>query len=238
MNFNSMKKLFPESFKNSKTYMFLAACTVMIALVAATLWTTTTNEQVSKNTTEQQHKDDQSYANRFAGESISTVASKRTYKTTASLNVRTGPSVKYRIKTKIPKGKKVTYLANSKNGWAKVSYKGKKGYVNKKYLKTVRKVSDSGSSFYVTSTAYTAYCAGCSGRTATGINLRANPSKKVIAVDPRVIPLGSQVYVEGYGMAIAGDTGGAIRGKKIDVFMSSKSKALNWGRRTVKVTVY
>lgn len=238
MNFNSMKKLFPESFKNSKTYMFLAACTVMIALVAATLWTTTTNEQASKNTTEQQHKDDQSYANRFAGESISTVASKKTYKTTASLNARTGSGVKYRLKFTIPKGKTVTYLAKGKNGWAKVSYKGKTGYVNTKYLKTVKKVSDSGKSFYVTSTAYTAYCAGCSGRTATGINLRANPSKKVIAVDPKVIPLGTQVYVEGYGMAVAGDTGGAIRGKKIDVFMSSKSKALNWGRRTVKVTVY
>ncbi|MFX6153002.1 3D domain-containing protein, partial [Acinetobacter baumannii] len=50
---------------------------------------------------------------------------------------------------------------------------------------------------YVIATAYTAYCTGCSGTTATGINLRANPNAKVIAVDPRVIPLGTKVYVEG-----------------------------------------
>lgn len=90
----------------------------------------------------------------------------------------------------------------------------------------------------VTATAYTAYCAGCSGITATGINLRKNPNKKVIAVDPRVIPLGSKVWVEGYGEAIAGDTGGAIKGNKIDLFMSSKSSAYKWGRRTVTIKVY
>lgn len=90
----------------------------------------------------------------------------------------------------------------------------------------------------VTATAYTAYCAGCSGVTATGINLRKNPNKKVIAVDPRVIPLGSKVWVEGYGEAIAGDTGGAIKGNKIDLFMSSKSSAYKWGRRTVTIKVY
>lgn len=92
-------------------------------------------------------------------------------------------------------------------------------------------------SFLVTSTAYTADCAGCSGVTTTGIDLKKNPDAKVIAVDPSVIPLGSLVHVEGYGYAIAGDTGGAIQGNKIDVFYSSKSKALNWGVRTVKVTI-
>lgn len=92
-------------------------------------------------------------------------------------------------------------------------------------------------SFLVTSTAYTADCAGCSGVTTTGIDLKKNPDAKVIAVDPSVIPLGSLVHVEGYGYAIAGDTGSAIQGNKIDVFYSSKSKALNWGVRTVKVTI-
>ena len=66
----------------------------------------------------------------------------------------------------------------------------------------------------MTATAYTAYCNGCSGITTTGINLRANPNLKVIAVDPSVIPLGSKVWVEGYGYAVAGDTGGAIKGKE------------------------
>ncbi|WP_227397304.1 G5 and 3D domain-containing protein [Jeotgalibacillus aurantiacus] len=95
----------------------------------------------------------------------------------------------------------------------------------------------SGREIMMSSTAYTASCAGCSGITATGINLKANPGMKVIAVDPSVIPLGSKVYVEGYGYAIAGDTGGAIHGNKIDVFIPTKSAAYAWGNRTVKVTV-
>ncbi|SDN57300.1 Uncharacterized conserved protein YabE, contains G5 and tandem DUF348 domains [Fictibacillus solisalsi] len=90
---------------------------------------------------------------------------------------------------------------------------------------------------YVTSTAYTANCAGCTGKTATGVNLHANPNAKVIAVDPSVIPLGSKVYVEGYGYAVAADTGGAINGNRIDVFFSSQSAAEKWGRKSVKVKV-
>ncbi|GGD04259.1 hypothetical protein GCM10007216_38630 [Thalassobacillus devorans] len=89
----------------------------------------------------------------------------------------------------------------------------------------------------MSATAYTASCSGCSGITATGINLKANPDAKVIAVDPNVIPLGTRVWVEGYGNAIAGDTGGAINGNKIDLFMSSKSKAQSFGRKTVQVKI-
>lgn len=89
----------------------------------------------------------------------------------------------------------------------------------------------------VTATAYTADCKGCSGVTSTGINLRKNPKAKVIAVDPSVIPLGSTVYVEGYGYAIAGDVGTDIKGKRIDVFLPSERAAKQWGRRTVKVTI-
>ncbi len=94
-----------------------------------------------------------------------------------------------------------------------------------------------GKEFYVTATAYTAHCNGCTGKTATGIDLRANPNLKVIAVDPSVIPLGSKVWVEGYGYAIAGDTGGAIKGKKIDLHVPTKAAAYNFGRRTVKIKV-
>ena len=89
----------------------------------------------------------------------------------------------------------------------------------------------------VTATAYTASCEGCSGITTTGIDLNANPNQKVISVDPTVIPLGSRVWVEGYGEAIAGDTGGSIKGNKIDIFIPSKEEALNWGRQTVKVKI-
>ncbi|MEB9031263.1 cell wall-binding protein EntB [Bacillus cereus] len=73
--------------------------------------------------------------------------------------------------------------------------------------------------------------------TAMGHDLTANPNMRIIAVDPKIIPLGSKVWVEGYGEAIAGDTGSAIKGNRIDVLMGSKSKAMNWGRQTVKVKI-
>ncbi|ESU33890.1 hypothetical protein G3A_03605 [Bacillus sp. 17376] len=89
----------------------------------------------------------------------------------------------------------------------------------------------------VEATAYTANCTGCSGITKTGVDLKANPNAKVIAVDPTVIPLGSKVYVEGYGYATAEDIGGAIKGNRIDVFIPTQSAALQWGRKQVKVTI-
>ncbi|MBD8034106.1 MULTISPECIES: LysM peptidoglycan-binding domain-containing protein [Solibacillus] len=94
-----------------------------------------------------------------------------------------------------------------------------------------------GKTMTVEATAYTAYCEGCSGTTANGTNLRANPHLKVIAVDPRIIPLGTKVWVEGYGEAIAADTGGAIKGNKIDVFIPNLNNAYEWGRRTVTIKV-
>lgn len=70
-------------------------------------------------------------------------------------------------------------------------------------------------------------------RTATGIK----PSFGVIAVDPQIIPLGTKLYVEGYGYGTAQDTGGAIKGLKIDVFYETLNEALQWGRRSVKVYI-
>lgn len=89
----------------------------------------------------------------------------------------------------------------------------------------------------VEASAYTASCEGCSGITSTGMNLKINPNAKVISVDPTVIPLGSKVYVEGYGEANAGDTGGAIKGKRIDVFFPSQQDAINFGVKQLKVTI-
>lgn len=239
MSNNSMKKLFPESLKNSKVKIIFTTFSLMIAFVVTALFGSTTNEQASKQEVKSTTSNTSVDANRFAGEKIATVASKK-YKTTAALNMRKGASTKYKRVAVLPKGATVTYVGK-KGSWYKVSYKGKKGYVSSKYLKRTKKASgsnySSGRTMYVEATAYTAYCYGCSGITATGINLRKNPNMKVIAVDPRVIPLGSKVYVKGYGVAIAGDTGGAIRGKRIDVFLKSKTAMRNWGRRTVKITV-
>ena len=60
---------------------------------------------------------------------------------------------------------------------------------------------------------------------------------KVIAVDPNVIPLGSKVWVEGYGYAVAGDTGGAIKGNKIDLFHGFQITAYDFGRKKVRIKV-
>lgn len=94
-----------------------------------------------------------------------------------------------------------------------------------------------GNEITVEATAYTASCEGCSGITSTGINLKENPDMKVISVDPSVIPLGSKVHVEGYGNAIAADTGGAIKGNKIDVFVPNHDDAVKFGRQEVKVKI-
>lgn len=92
-----------------------------------------------------------------------------------------------------------------------------------------------GVEMYVTATAYSYQSAG--NITYMGYNIRENPNMKLIAVDPSVIPLGSKVWVEGYGVAIAGDTGGAIKGHKIDVLMPNNAKAIQWGRKTVKIVI-
>lgn len=57
----------------------------------------------------------------------------------------------------------------------------------------------------------------------------------MVAVDPSVIPLGSRVFVEGYGEALAADIGPAIKGNRVDMFLSSRSDALSWGRRQAVV---
>lgn len=69
--------------------------------------------------------------------------------------------------------------------------------------------------------------------TATGIY----PYRGIVAVDPRVIPLGTRLYIEGYGYAWAQDTGGLIKGYRIDLFMDTEKEAILWGRRRVKVYI-
>lgn len=93
----------------------------------------------------------------------------------------------------------------------------------------------SGKEMYVTATAYSHEDSG--SVTAMGYNIEANPNMKLIAVDPSVIPLGSRVWVEGYGEAIAGDTGGAIKGHRIDILKPNSAEARAWGRRTVKLII-
>ncbi|MDQ6943420.1 MAG: 3D domain-containing protein [Candidatus Eremiobacteraeota bacterium] len=87
------------------------------------------------------------------------------------------------------------------------------------------------SALSMVATAYTAGCGGCSGITATG----RPAGHGIVAVDPRVIPLGTRMYIPGYGHAVAGDTGGAIRGNRIDLGFNSNYAANQFGRRAITV---
>lgn len=78
-----------------------------------------------------------------------------------------------------------------------------------------------------------ATCYDLPGRTATGMPV----GQGVVAVDPSVIPLGSRMYVPGYGNGVAADVGGGIKGDTIDLWMTPTECAA-WGRRTVTITIY
>jgi 3D (Asp-Asp-Asp) domain-containing protein len=72
------------------------------------------------------------------------------------------------------------------------------------------------------------------GKTASGLMARFG----IVATDPRVVPLGTLVFVEGYGFGLAADTGGAIKGNKIDLCFNTRAEAYQWGRKKVRVHVF
>ncbi|MFN2459713.1 MAG: 3D domain-containing protein [Candidatus Velthaea sp.] len=90
-----------------------------------------------------------------------------------------------------------------------------------------------GAALNMVATAYSSQCVGCSGFTRIG----RRAGHGIVAVDPHVIPLGTRLFIPGYGRALAGDTGGAIRGKRIDLGFDSHGDALTFGRRQVVVYV-
>lgn len=168
-----------------------------------------------------------------------------------NLNVRTSPSTDSKVVGTLAKGEKISGYVQG--DWLRISYNNATAYVSNKFIsdKEVKKdepkevevaeLSDGDNNFSyskvmtVKATAYSMHEPGLNWQTASGIDLRQNP--KVIAVDTRVIPLGTRVYVEGYGYAIAGDTGGAIKGNKIDLHMNSVAECYQWGVRTVKLYI-
>lgn len=88
-------------------------------------------------------------------------------------------------------------------------------------------------SFVMESTAYTG-----GGITASGLEVMRDPNGlSTVAVDPSIIPLGSLLDIPGYGYAIAADTGGAIKGNIIDIYLDSYDEAINWGRRIITVNL-
>jgi 3D (Asp-Asp-Asp) domain-containing protein/peptidoglycan hydrolase CwlO-like protein len=87
----------------------------------------------------------------------------------------------------------------------------------------------SGRTLTVTATGY-----AMNGRTATG----APTGWGIVAVDPSVIPLGTQMTIPGYGSGVAADTGSAVQGSTIDLWFPSVAQARAWGRRTVTITLH
>lgn len=88
-------------------------------------------------------------------------------------------------------------------------------------------------SILMNASAYSAYDDGNGQYTSRGSFLR----RGLVAVDPNVIPLGTRLYVSGYGYAIADDVGGAIKGNKIDLAYDSHGEAIQFGRRNVTVYI-
>ena len=91
----------------------------------------------------------------------------------------------------------------------------------------------SGRAIYVSASAYSAYDPGNSKHTASGTLVR----RGVIAVDPDVIPLGTHVFIPGYGEAVAEDIGSSIRGHRIDVAFDTHEEALSFGRRDLEIII-
>lgn len=181
----------------------------------------------------------------------------KVYDVSTYLNVRSGAGKSYSVIGKLSNNQEVSITGENGN-WYKISYNGSTGYVSKNYVTTSSNSSSSTSTTTTTTTSTTtttttttssssylktltmtatAYSA-TGNKTATGVWPTRNSSGvSTVAVDPNVIPLGTKLYIEGYGYAIAADTGGAIKGNKIDLFMNSNSECINFGRQAVTVHV-
>ena len=90
-----------------------------------------------------------------------------------------------------------------------------------------------GRSLLVSASAYSRFDPGLSNHTASGTLVR----KGVIAVDPAVIPMGTRVFIPGYGEAVAEDIGSAIRGNMIDIAFETAEEAIQFGRKTIEIFI-
>ena len=193
-------------------------------------------------------------------------ASCGTGKTTATVNVRTGASTKYRKIGKLSKGKKVN-LYTTKNGWYKIKcpdgqvgwthgshidssvplYKYKSENKSKKSSdssttsskSSSKKISNSKNSVTYGSKSGNKMVVSATAYSGDGITSRGTvPKWGTIAVDPSVIPYGSKIYIPQFDQYfIAEDCGGGIKGNKIDIYMNSQSACNNWGVRTITLQI-
>lgn len=133
--------------------------------------------------------------------------------------------LKYRVTKEDGKEKKRELL----DAWVEVQPQSKIIAYGTRTLEVAAALAKAGKILEMEATAYT----HTGNPTATGIY----PYRGIVAVDPKVIPLGTRLYVEGYGYAWAQDTGGLIKGQRIDLFMETEKEAILWGRRRVKVYI-
>ncbi|HBI93636.1 MAG TPA: hypothetical protein DDY58_15140, partial [Terrisporobacter glycolicus] len=155
----------------------------------------------------------------------------------STVNVRSGASKKYKVVDKLSKGEKVKVLSSS-GDWHKVQFDGNEvGWSHEDYINKTSSSSssNSGSSMNVarklTVKAY-AYTGG--GYTATGTKAKYG----TLAVDPKVIPYGTKVYIKELDKVFtAEDCGGGIKGNKVDIYMNSQSACRNWGVKTITLQI-
>ena len=141
---------------------------------------------------------------------------------------------------------KVTYRSGKAISREVASVQITKNPVNKITMEGTKKkaITSRGSmvyrrAFVANASAYWAgSCGKKKGSAGYGITSSGEKLKKgIVAVDPRVIPLGTWLYIEGYGEALAADTGSAIKGNKIDLGFATASQSINFGRKNIKVFI-
>lgn len=172
--------------------------------------------------------------------STTSTASSTVYAVSA-VNVRSGPSTSYKVITSMSKGQIATKTGVSGN-WAKVSVNGKTGYVSSKYLTTSKpstsqttttQPTTSSSNKQLVGNFKLTFYAGDS-TTASGRSPRVNHT---IAADTSVLPMYTKVYIEGWGTYTVEDRGGAIKGKRIDIFVANNSIARKNGVKYANVYI-
>lgn len=136
-----------------------------------------------------------------------------------------GPTTRSQLASRIIRPPQARVIAAGVGEYAALSDLAKRGFSG-----TIRMAR---SAIRMVATAYTAHCYGCSGVTFTG----GHAGHGIVAVDPRVIPLGSHLYIPGYGHATAADTGGLIQGHRIDLGFNSDADAVRYGVRNIVVYV-
>lgn len=162
---------------------------------------------------------------------VSDVYASSYMKTTCSLNVRTGASTKYKKLGTLKKGAKVIPI-KTRNGWCKIKYGNRYGWCKKSYLSKTYKTNKKNvkRTLKVKAYAYTGH-----SMTSTG---KVPKAGRTIAVDPRIIPYGSKIYIPALGRTyIAEDCGGGIKGNKVDIYMSSNRECYNFGVKYLTIHI-